>query len=1545
MNTPDLEARPAHGLEGLSAEGLDGLSTQQKRAMLAERLRRKKRGHRFPASFSQQRLWFLDQLAPGGAAYNIPSAVRIHGLLDLDAWRRACTEIMRRHESLRTTFDQVNGQPMQIVSEHAEPNFTVVDCAHLRAADSGPRIEALAREEFARPFNLRSGPLFRVRFLRLAPDEHILLLTLHHIVADLWSMSVAIAELVELYRGHVTGREPDLPELPLQYADYAAWQRRRIDGETLNGDLAYWRQALAGAPPVLELPTDHSRPAVQTTRGGSRPFVVPGDVFGNLRTVSQQEAATPFMAVLAAFGVLLYRYTREHDIVIGVPVANRNRTEIERLIGFFVNTLVLRVDLSGSPTFREVLGRVRRTCLGAYAHQDLPFERLVEQLQPNRDLSRSPIFQVSFIYQNIPLPDFDVAGLRLEPFRVESSTARFDLELQVFEQADGLTGWFEFNRDLFDASTIERLSAHLRVLLTDLVTHPDRPVGRARLLTAEQERDLRERWNDTRREWPRPLLAYERFGLRAALHPDSPALTADEETITYGDLDRRANQLAHRLRRHGIGPGLLVGICLERSADMVVTLLAAGKTGAAFVPLDPAFPADRIAFMLADSGLSVLVSHRSVVKSLASTDVQTLCLDEIRPELDGESAEPLGVTADPGDLAYVIYTSGSTGRPKGVQVSHGALGNFLYAMKERPGIDSSDVLLAVTTLSFDIAMLELLLPLVEGAQVLLTTGEVAADGPRLATLLASSGATMMQATPSMWRMLVDAGWPGQPGLRALAGGEALPTDLAHLLVGKGVELWNAYGPTETTVWSSVGRVGTGSVTLGEPIANTELHVLDGAGQLVPLGVPGELYIGGAGLARGYRGRPDLTAERFLANPLGAGLSDRLYRTGDLVRRRADGALEFLGRLDHQVKVRGFRIELGEIESVLEQQPPVRQAVVTVREDTPGDQRLVAYLVTDPDAVDACAKRADAWPEQLDQWRRVWDAAYDGSADQQVDPTFDIRGWNSSYTGLPIPAAEMRDWADRTAALVLESQPASVLDVGCGTGLILFRVAGHCQRYWGTDISTVALAHLRDAVTSFGHRFEQVELFERPAGELDLLPAQLFDVVVLNSVIQYFSDPEYLVRVLEAAARRVAPGGRIIVGDVRSLPLLEAFHISVRLASARLAHGGPSTTAEQLREQVRQLVDEDEELVVDPGFFTALPARIPRITGVRVAPKRGAASNELTLFRYDVVLDIECAEGGPPVEVEDWSGAGFTLDRLRERLTGQRPDVLVVGGVPNARVLPYAEVARRLPDASGPAHTLLGPPPAGATDPGELEHLAADCGYRLDLDWSGHGPDGAFTVVLRRLDSRLDGRLDGRLDDGAHPVVAMPVLADVSRQPLPWDQYVNGADRRRARRLLPILRAALADKLPNYLIPSAFVLLDALPLTPNNKVDRHALPAPDPGRRAVQSAYVAPRNPVEEVVAGIWAETLGSDRVGVLDDFFALGGHSLLSTQVVSRVRDMFGIDIALHRVFTEPTVAGMTRILLEDPGRRPVIERTAELVVRLADLSDDEVARALEVPA
>ncbi|XUL85487.1 amino acid adenylation domain-containing protein [Streptomyces galilaeus] len=945
-------------------ERLASLSPEQ-RELLAKRLAAQPRQKVYPLSAMQQRLWFLERLTPGTTAYVVSGAMRVRGALDRSLLRAAVTELVHRHESLRTSFAERADHPVQVVAPRAAVEIPEEDLRALPAADREAACAERIAAEISAPFDLTAGPLLRMRLLRTADDEHLLVVVLHHIISDGWSVTVLFAEFAELYAAFAEGRPSPLPPLEIQYGDVALRERRHAQPQASAGALLYWKESLAGASPVLELPPDHPRPAAQSFLGDSWHFDLPAQLVRDLAATGRKRDATPFMVLLALFQVLLHRHIGQDDVVVGIPVANRERAELERLIGFFVNTLPIRTDLSGDPTFAELLERTRDACLGAYAHQEVPFEKLVEELKPPRDLSRPPIVQVSFAYQTQPLPTLRVAGLEFSRVAVRSRTARFDLELQLVEDEGGLNGLFEYSSDLFDRATVARLADHLCRLAREAAADPDRPIGALPLLGDEERQSLLAPGGDTRRTWPEGDLAHLRFARRTREAPTSEAVRFADHALSYAELDRRANQLAHRLRRLGVGRDVLVALCLERSVEMVVALLAVHKAGGAYLPLDPALPRSRLEFMIEDSRAPVVLTQRRVVEHLPAGADAVLCLDELDEELADQPAHAPGGHAGPGDLAYVIYTSGSTGRPKGVQITHGALANFLRSMQERPGIARDDVLLAVTSLSFDISVLELLLPLVAGARVVVVGRDVAADGPALTEALDAAGATLMQATPSTWRMLVESGWAGRRHLRMLCGGEALPPSLADRLLPLGAELWNMYGPTETTIWSAVSRIGTGPVSLGEPIANTELLILDRRGQPVPTGVPGELHIGGAGLARGYLNRPELTADRFVAHPAPNGLGDRLYRTGDLVRRRGDGGIEFLGRMDFQVKVRGFRIELGEIEQALTSHPAVNAAVVTAREQA-GDTRLVAHLACAevPAPTEVAAFLRDRLPEYM-----------------------------------------------------------------------------------------------------------------------------------------------------------------------------------------------------------------------------------------------------------------------------------------------------------------------------------------------------------------------------------------------------------------------------------------------------------------------------------------------------------------------------------------------------------------------------------------------------
>ncbi len=899
-----------------------------------------------PLSFAQQRLWFLDQLEPHSHVYNVPEAVRLSGPLDVGALEKSLGALVLRHESLRTTFPMTRGVARQHIAAPADGSLPVVDLQGLadRAAVEA-EVRRRAAEEAGTPFDLATGPLFRTTLLRLSEQEHVLLSTVHHIVSDGWSTGVLLRELGALYGAFSAGRPSPLPDLSIQYVDHAVWQREWLSGDVLRAQLDYWKKQLAGAPPALELPTDRPRPAVQTYRGATVPIALSRELSAGLAALGRREGVTLFMTLLAAFQVLLARYTGQDDIVVGSPIAGRTHVETEGLIGFFVNTLVLRTDLSGEPTFRELLARVREVTLGAYTHQEVPFEKLVQELAPARDLSRSPLFQVMLLLQNAPREALSLGEVTLGIVDVERTTAKFDLSLSLSETGEGLRGTLEYSTDLFEAATAARMAGHLQVLLEGIVSDPPRPVSALPILTPDERETLLVRWNDTEGARLDDRTASELFEAQVEATPDATAVIFEDRHVTYRALDEQANRLARHLVALGAGPGSLIGLCVERSPAMVVGLLGILKSGAAYVPLDPSYPSERLAFMLQDAAVTLLVTEEALAGSLPEHGARIVAMDADAEAISACESANLPRRATPADPAYVIYTSGSTGRPKGVMVPHRALVNFLSSMARRPGLGQADTLVAVTTLSFDIAGLEVFLPLTTGAKLVIATADTAADGRELRALLESSGATALQATPATWRMLVEAGFQAQGDFKALCGGEALPPDLVAPLLHRTGRVWNMYGPTETTIWSTCAEITPDDprVTIGRPIDATTVVVLDPRGEPVPVGVPGELHIGGRGVALGYLGRPDLTAERFVPDPFRGG-DARMYRTGDLVSFRADGALVYHRRLDHQLKVRGYRIEPGEIESVLSEHPAVVQCAVIVREDRPGDPRLVAYVV-------------------------------------------------------------------------------------------------------------------------------------------------------------------------------------------------------------------------------------------------------------------------------------------------------------------------------------------------------------------------------------------------------------------------------------------------------------------------------------------------------------------------------------------------------------------------------------------------------------------------
>jgi amino acid adenylation domain-containing protein len=1456
------------------------------------------RDGQLPLSFAQSRLWFLYQLEGATGTYNMTGALSLSGPLQVEALKQALRTIIQRHESLRTSFQTVDGVPVQVIDPQPVWELTMVNLAGKET-----EAEKLAYRESQTPFDLTKSPLLRVTLLKLQPEKHILLINMHHIISDGWSIGVFIRELSHLYGAFVAGKEATLPTLPIRYADFAVWQRQWLQGKVLGTQLEYWKQQLADAPPLLELPTDRPRPAIQTFQGKTERFWLDSKLTQELKALSQQSGCTLFMTLLAAFAVVLSRYSGQTDIVIGSAIANRNRREIEGLIGFFVNTLALRLDLSEKPSFATFLKQVQTVTQDAYEHQDLPFEMLVEELQLERKLDRNPLVQVGFILQNAANEAWKLPGLTIEEMSWELDSARLDLEVHLSEVNDGLTGLCCYNIDLFDGSMIARLLEHFQNLLRAIIVNPQESVSLLPLLSKQEQKQLLVDWNQTQADYPKDTCIHQLFEAQVERTPDAIAVVFEEQSLTYTELNHRANQLAYYLRTLGVGAEVLVGISLERSLEMIIGLLAILKAGGAYLPLAPDYPIERLQFMLEDSQVSFLITQRSLLAVLPPSQANVICLDEIEEQVSQYPQDNLQSELTSSNLANVIYTSGSTGKPKGVMVEHRGLVNLASSQIQSFAVNHNSRVLQFASFSFDACISEILMTFGSGATLYLAQKDALLPGQPLIERLVKNGITHVTLPPSALVVLPKESLPNLQTL--IVAGEACPLNLVKQWSVRR-NFFNAYGPTEASVCASIGECHQNDlkVTIGKAIANVQIYILDSHLQPVPVGVSGELYIGGVGVARGYLNRPELTQEKFIANPFSNDPGSRLYKTGDLARYLPDGNVEFLGRIDNQVKIRGFRIETGEIEAVLSQHFLLAENVVVAREDNTGDKRLVAYLVP--------ALQNEALPEQLAQWQSeyisdwqsLYERTYSQGQDSLADLTFNITGWNSSYTHQPLPASEMREWVENTVSRILALQPERGLEIGCGTGLLLSRVAKHCLEYWATDYSQGAIQYV-EQVCNAVEGLEKVKLRCQMADNFEGIALHQFDTVVLNSIIQYFPSVDYLLQVLEGAINVIGERGQIFVGDVRSLPLLEPYHAAVQLAQA-----SDSKTVEQWQQQVRQSVAGEEELVIDPTFFLALKQHFSQISWVEIQPKRSPAHNELTQFRYDVTLHLEpinnqpLLSGNPTVITWlNWQLDQLSLTQIKDKLLTDKPEFWGIRGIPNQRVeqaLKIWEWVENAPDVETVEQLkkLLKQQVDTGINPEQVWQLAESLGYTAHLSWWESSQDGSFDVIFQRNSEAEDSKK-----------LTLSKLAfwdDKAIKTKPWTDYTNNPLRGKlVQKLIPKVREFLQEKLPSYMVPQAFVLLDSLPLTPNGKVDRKALPSPDAATRNLANSFVLPRNPIEAQLTQIWSEVLGLERIGVKDNFFELGGHSLLATQVLSRINSAFGLDLSVQIMFESPTIAGI----------------------------------------
>ncbi|CBW75576.1 Non-ribosomal peptide synthetase modules [Mycetohabitans rhizoxinica HKI 454] len=1460
-------------------------------------LRPQPRPATLPLSFAQRRLWFTHQFEGPSATYNMPLPLRLFGTVDTHALQAALNDLLARHESLRTVFREIDGAATQQIIAAEAASLTLETVQVTEKALSQRLAQAAVH-----PFDLSREIPLRAWLFQLDAQEHVLLLLLHHIAGDGWSMAPLARDLGRAYAARLQGRAPDWTPLPVQYADYTLWQQALFGNEhdpdsMIGRQFAYWERTLAGLPERLELPFDRARPPVASYHGDYVAMRIDATLHSKLQALARAHEASLFMVLQAALAALLTRLGAGNDIPIGTAIAGRTDEALDELIGFFVNTLVLRTNTSGNPSFNALLKRVRETCLAAYAHQDAPFEQLVERLNPTRSTAHHPLFQVSLVLQNTAVQPFDLPGLRLVPEPIDTFTAKFDLFFSFDEvtspdgSAHGLEGLIEYATDLFDRDTVDRLARRFIRLLEAIADAPAQPIGQLDLLETAERQQLLNGWNDTAQpicEATLPAL----FETQVAKAPDAIALVFEDRHVSYAELNAQANRLAHYLIAEGIGPEDIVAVALPRSPQMISALLGILKAGAAYLPLDPDYPCERLAFMLTDAQPKRVLTDASSAKRLPNEYTAVLHLDdpaicaaltqrsESNPS-DTHRRRPLV----PRHPAYVIYTSGSTGKPKGVVVTHAGSHNLTTTQIERFSLSPHSRVLQFASLSFDAAFWEMCMSLLSGATLVLGRSEQLLPGDALAKLASDQAITHATLPPSALAALPADSLSTCSHL--IVAGEACPPHLVEQW-SQARHMTNAYGPTEATVCVAMRRFSPDEAvtevasSIGRPIGNTQLYVLDEHLQPVPVGVSGELYIGGIGLARGYLNRAALTAERFIAAPFGPA-GARLYRTGDLARWRADGTLDFLGRADHQVKLRGFRIEPGEIEAVLCRHPAVAQAAVIAREDRPGHAQLVGYVTLDKTTAE---RNAATEERQVGEWQTIYDTHYGSHSSSAFGENF--VGWDSSYDGRPIPLPDMQAWRTATVARIQALKPRRLLEIGVGSGLLLAHLAPHCEAYWGTDFSMPTIEALREQLTHYPELASRVELRTQAAHVTEGLPSGYFDTIVINSVVQYFPNANYLQDVLHQAMTLLAPGGVLFVGDVRNFSLLNCFVSAVQLHQANPAVDDVST----VRRRIEQALLAEKELLLAPAFFSSLPHTIDTIAAVDIQLKRGPYENELSRYRYEVVCinrrqslirTLSLAQA-PQLY---WGQQLADLDTLEDHLNTQRPARLRIVGVPNARLEREIEAMHALErgcDIATVQHQLKasGTPAEGLT-PDDFHALGQTCGYWVAATWSSDAQACMDILLVQASEAAHATLTDLYLPS---PALANQAPGAHANNPAKLDQLAD-------------IRRYAASELPAYMVPAAMVLLDNLPLTPNGKLDRKALPAPD----FASEHYRAARSPQEQTLAELFAEVLGLPRVGIDDRFFDLGGHSLLATRLISRIRATLGVEIPIRTLFEAASVA------------------------------------------
>jgi amino acid adenylation domain-containing protein len=1416
-------------------------------------------------------------------SYNESVSLEFNGRFDFDCFSKAIKNLILRHEALRSTVSP-DGEKL-IIYKNWNTEFALEDITSPDESNQQKQLYALIEKAVNTPLDLKEGPLFKVLLHKLNENTHYFTIIKHHIIGDGWSTGIMLEDLSIMYNSYLKGEEIFLTR-PYQISDYATEQARFKLSPAYQKTETYWLNQYKDKIPMVDLPTDHPRLTPRSYKAKRIDHALTETLLTQIKTTGAKAGASLVTTLLTAFEILLYSRTGQRDIVVGLPASGQSASGLNNVVGHCVNLLPLKTHIDPAQSFSDYLKKRKGEILDAYDHQRLTFGELIKKLYIPRDSSRVTLVPVIF---NIDVGmdhavSFD--GLQHALFSNPRSYENFEIYLNASGSKNGILLEWSYNTDLFDEQTIENFHTAYGSILEKIVKNPESTIALLTGIPEQQNQTIKLAVN------VRSHVNQNINGLileAVKRHPEKTAVSFSNKSMSYQEFWEKTNQLASYLLDKGVKPGDTVGLCADRSMEMLVFLLGILKAGAAYIPLDPSYPHERIEFMLHDAATKVLITNKSYHQKY-NTKAREFIIEEIWPQLD--TFEKVSPTIELGgnDLAYILYTSGSTGKPKGVQVTHHNLANFLVSMQNEPGISANDSLLAITTISFDIAGLELYLPLITGAEVVIADQESTRDGRLLLNILKSKKITLMQATPSTWQMMIDSGWKRGDLSKVLCGGEALPKDLSEKIMARCDELWNMYGPTETTIWSTIKNIKPtdGVLTIGLPINNTQIYIVDEHNREVAIGVSGEILIGGDGVAAGYLNRPELSNEKFINDTFSGHPGLKVYRTGDLGIRLANGEIQCLGRIDQQVKIRGHRIELGEIESILSAQDDVKQAVVIAREDSRSDKRLVGYVVLEEGVgtVDSLS------------WKDRWDTIYNmevqsngaqSSTEEDMDSKFFKQLENSEDF-----LKQSEEWLRASVNRIKKFNAHHILEIGSGGGQLMFEIAPGASSYIATDYAETAIDSLKQIINAESEKWRNVTAKVATADDFSSIGDAKFDLIIIHSVAQYFPDSLYFLKVIEESVKRISDGGCLFIGDMQGKNSLEMCH-----AIDHLPRSKDTTPLADFKEIVQHRVRIEDEFTADPGFFYLLKALIPSITGVDVQLRRGTRLNETVKYHYDIWIYVNSThKSEKPALSLSWDEIK-SLTTLEELLRSNENKIFEVKNILNKRTAKdftlYQWMNKEKATDMKTIKNRLALIDDGL-DPELFWNLGAELAYQTHVRWSTDGTDGNFDVIF--IPSQLDHILPEYTSGES---LLNQKLGDFARNPQ------NASQIQIPKTITENWITNLKQHLPDYMVPIDYVVLKNFPLTPNNKIDKNALPKPQIKSTPVLQTDLKELNRYEQVTLNIWQSVLEMDYIGLEDDFFELGGHSLLAVKVMSAIEKETGKRLPLAVLFENSTITKLAK--------------------------------------